>query len=180
MVNVTPESGTRGDVPEHPFGLTGLDHVALSVRDPERAVQFYTQVLGGTVFYATGFAPEERAKNYIPHTFVHVGRTLIQVGVPNDFKTYPDPESRSYWPHWAFGCDAATLDRAAEQLRRHGVPFSGPRSHPGVDAVSLYFLDPDGNKLEICTWDPYPGETEPLDAGHGINWGKLRHDWRPA
>jgi catechol 2,3-dioxygenase-like lactoylglutathione lyase family enzyme len=182
MQNVTPKPGTRFESPKHPLGMTGIDHVALSVNDPERAVDFYTEVLGGTVYYATGFSDEERAANWIPHTFVHVGKTLIQVGVPNDRKSYPDPESRSYWPHWSFGASPEVLDRMAEQLTSHGIPYSGPRSHPGTDAVSLYFIDPDGNKLEICTWEPYPLEkTEPLGSGtKGVPWGKLRHDWRSS
>jgi catechol 2,3-dioxygenase-like lactoylglutathione lyase family enzyme len=180
MENVNPPPQTRHRPPAHPFGLTGMDHAALAVHDVERAVAFYQEVLGGTVYYATGFGEVGR----VPHVFLHVGTVLLQVGHPNDGRSFADPESQSHWPHVAFGADAPTLERMCEHLSGHRVPFSGPRSHLNVDAVSIYFKDPDHNKLEICTWDPYPMErTEllgPPPQGKGLDWQALSHDWRPA
>lgn len=175
--NLNPASGTRHEVPPNPFGLTGMDHAALAVSDVERAVRFYEEALGGRAYYATGFGEQGRT----PHVFLHVGTVLLQVGYPNDGRTFADRHSQSHWPHLALGASAEVLDRMCEHLRAMGVPFSGPRSHPPVDAVSIYFKDPDGNKLEICTWDPYPVErTEPLGPGRGLDWEALNHEWRPA
>ena len=179
MQNLIPASGSRPDVPTNALGLTGMDHAALGVHDVERAVRFYEEALGGEVYYATGLGEPGRT----PHVFLHVGTVLLQVGYPNDGKTFADPHSQSHWPHVAFGAGAEVLDRMCAHLRALGVPFSGPRSHLNVDAVSIYFEDPDGNKLEICTWDPYPMErTEllgPPPEGTGIDWEQLSHDWRP-
>ena len=205
MKNLNPVPGTRHEGPPNPFGLTGMDHAALAVADVDRAVRFYEEALGGRAYYATGFgdpphdvgapgyprrseeggAPRFRGDpaeaGRTPHVFMHVGTVLLQVGYPNDGRTFADRHSQSHWPHVAFGASAAVLDRMCGHLRAMGVPFSGPRSHPPVDAVSIYFKDPDGNKLEVCTWDPYPVErTEPLGPGHGLDWEALNHDWRPA
>jgi len=175
--NLNPEQGIRHRIPANRLGLTGMDHAALAVADVERAVRFYEEALGGQVYYATGFGESGRS----PHVFMHVGSVLLQVGYPNDGRSFPDRHSQSHWPHLAFGASATILDRTCEHLRGMGVPFSGPRSHLNVEAVSIYFKDPEGNKLEICTWDPYPPErTELLGPGHGLDWEQLNHDWRPA
>jgi hypothetical protein len=43
--------------------------------------------------------------------------------------------------------------------------------------VSCYFQRPEGHKLEMCTWDPYP----PDKASYGrIDWPALAHDWPRA
>ena len=180
MENLNPKPWTRHQVPGNTLGLTGMDHAALAVQDVERAVRFYQEALGAEVYYATGFGERGR----VAHVFMHVGTVLLQVGYPNDGKTFADRHSQSHWPHVAFGASAEALDRVSEHLRGLGVPFSGPRSHLNVEAVSIYFKDPDGNKLEVCTWDPYPMEKTdllgPPPEGKGLDWEALNHDWRPV
>src|SRR5215469_8795100 len=128
---MNPANGTRHEVPANPLGLTGMDHAALAVADVERAVRFYEEALGGRAYYATGFAdppheirtppprfrggPGESGRS--PHVFMHVGTVLLQVGYPNDGKTFADRHSQSHWPHVAFGASAAVLDRMCEHLR---------------------------------------------------------------
>jgi hypothetical protein len=71
-----------------------------------------------------------------------------------------------------------------QHLERAGVPFNGPRTHFGASVVSVYFCDPDGNHLEVSTWDPIPPgllETTPAGGKFGfIPWPELAHNWRPG
>lgn len=181
MTNVNPAEGTRSRVPANPFGLTGMDHVALPARDPGRAARFYEEVLGGAIYYATGYSEQDRELGRVPHIFVHVGDVLVQLAYPSDSRSFPDPNNPSLWPHWAFGASPEVLDAMCERLREHGIPFRGPNSHLNVEAVSIYFMDTEGNKLEICTWDPYPMEkTEMLGPGGvALDYPSLAHQWRP-
>ncbi len=61
--------------------------------------------------------------------------------------TNPDGENGN--PHWAFGTTLAGVAAFAENLEREGIPFAGPRRHgKAISAVSVYFLDIDGNDVE--------------------------------
>ena len=84
MDNLNPPPWTRHDVPANPIGLGGMDHVALSAHDPIRAARFYVEVLGGTLYDATGFSDEERGRGRIPHSFVSSGhRGYLEDRRPN-------------------------------------------------------------------------------------------------
>ena len=52
--------------------------------------------------------------------------------------------------HFALSVETGTLDRSAERLTGHGLEVEGPVEHDGGDR-SLYFFDPDGNRVEL--WD---------------------------
>jgi len=46
------------------------------------------------------------------------------------------------------------LDTWKAHLERKGVAIRGPTAHPGFGAVSIYFEDPWGYRLEITNWLP--------------------------
>ena len=50
--------------------------------------------------------------------------------------------------HYAFSVDALDFDRLSENIRAYGASLWKKNTSPGD---SLYFLDPDGHKLEIHT-----------------------------
>ena len=109
-------------------------------------------------------------------------------------------EGAAFEPHWSFvppqrhalpivakaaqsrgPIDHFVLQRLeAEQLeplaeaKKLGIPVIGPVSHRDIDVTSAYFQSPEGHKLEICTWDPYP--VEKTTPGR-IDFPSLAHDW---
>jgi catechol 2,3-dioxygenase-like lactoylglutathione lyase family enzyme len=164
--------------------LTGIDHVGLACRDPDVSGEFVRQVLGGVELFRAGYDEEDRRLGRLRHIFYHVGQTLVEVVEQEDGQGYPDKHSANTNPHWSFGATPDGLAQFIEHLRAEGIPFDGPRSHRGVTAVSVYFVDPDGNHLEVTTWSPIPVglmDLKPMGGPYGfIPWEKLAHDWRPT
>jgi catechol-2,3-dioxygenase len=122
--------------------LAGLGHVLLRVLDLERSKKFYTEVLGFRVL-------EEDPE--------HGGVFLALDGQSHaiDLFAAKDVEAaRRQTPgvrglgHVAFRVDSeAALRDAYTTLGAHGVEIT--RSIDHVSQKSIYFLDPDGNTIEI-------------------------------
>ena len=60
-------------------------------------------------------------------------------------------EDKGEWPlqHFAFTVAESELSRAAAMLQEKGIAVGEPVHHEWMNAVSLYFKDPDGNALEF-------------------------------
>src|SRR3546814_10527228 len=111
--------------------------------------------------------------------FYHFGYLVVEFAEQKDPETgYPVAQTINDQPHFAFGTTAEGLLKFADHLRRHGIPFDGPRSHRGMSAASVYFRDVDGNNLEVSTWEDVPEEhTTPIGGPHGFPvWEKLAHN----
>jgi catechol 2,3-dioxygenase len=120
--------------------LKKLGHVLLRVADLEKSRRFYMDVLG---FQAAEENPGD--------TFL----TLGEDGHTLDLVQHPHPESAPRpsrdqvgLNHIAFQVDSyAALRAAYEGLQDHGVDIAAATDH--VSQRSIYFSDPDGNRLEI-------------------------------
>ena len=137
-------------VPESraPLRLGGWDHVAFSVPDLVEAERWYVDVLGAEIVgrWSWGGDTEFRGP---PHEDVRIGSNVISLFLG-------DPIGPSNTPrmfHYAFNCrDMEEMDKWQAHLASKGVDLRGPIAHPGFGAVSIYFNDPWGTKLEITTW----------------------------
>jgi catechol-2,3-dioxygenase len=126
-------------------GVKELGHVVLYVRDLERSVGFYRDVLGWRQL-----DPPQDGPGF-PGAMFSSGRThhellLIEVGEG----ATPIPGGRRLGMYH-FGLKVGDSDdelRAAlARLQDAGVPVSGAADH-GV-THSLYLADPDGNEIEL-------------------------------
>jgi catechol 2,3-dioxygenase-like lactoylglutathione lyase family enzyme len=125
------------------FELQGIDHVALSVRDVQRAAQWYIDVLGFERRY-------EGMWNGVP-TFIGKGATAIALFPRRDRDSKAGPrESGIRMLHLAFRADRKNFLAAQEELKRLGIRFEF-QDHE--ISHSIYFRDPDGHELEITTYD---------------------------
>ena len=118
-----------------------IAHVVIKVRDLERSKKFYTEVLGMQVMKDT---PEIRGVFLANHTRDHHEIALFQIG--------PDAESpqpgQTGLAHIAFRLRSEEeLKAAYEELKAKDVPVNFTVNH-GI-TKSVYFLDPDGNELEV-------------------------------
>lgn len=122
----------------------GLDHVAVNVKDLERSLKFYTEVLGLKV------SEREHQKPGIEY-FLDCGTSLVGL-IQGDFRgpVHPFQHEGIGANHFSFRVETKDFDAAVAELKKAGVEvtFSKKRDK----SWSCYFLDPDGNKLEITAW----------------------------
>src|SRR5499427_4819792 len=146
-----------------PFQLRRLGHVVLNVTDLERAVRFYTEVLGLSISdrYPASMVPGGMV--FLRCNADHHGVALVGGAVKS---------AASSLNHFAF--EVATLDevfQARARLREHSVPlvFEG-RRRAGCQ-IAVEFQDPDGNNLEIY-WS--------IDQIGTNGWVRPANEWRQA
>jgi catechol 2,3-dioxygenase-like lactoylglutathione lyase family enzyme len=131
--------------------ISAVDHVVLVVSDFERALTFYKDVLG-----CEWLGVEEWRQGRRRYPSLRVGRNMLNVhqgGNPvNPEAANPQPGSEDLCFVWD-----GPIETAVERLKRHNVPIEiGPVKRfgaRGVDGTSVYLRDPDGNLLELMSYD---------------------------
>ncbi len=125
------------------FKHEGLDHVAFSVRDVERSVQWYIDVLGFEKRY-------EGMWDGVP-VFIGKGETALAIFPvrENESGAVAQPASIRIL-HLALRTDHANFLKAQNELNERGIKFTF-QDHE--ISHSIYFRDPDGHKLEITTYE---------------------------
>jgi len=124
-----------------------LGHVHLTVTDLDRAVEFYTELLG--------LAVTERHANY---AFLSFGEHHHDLALQaHETATSPPPNSTGLY-HVAFEVDSlSALNDASQWLANREISVS-PVDH-GI-SKALYFDDPDGNGVELYVDTRQGGNTE--------------------
>ena len=118
-----------------------LGHVVFYVKDLERSLAFYRDLLGftevGQIFNGTAAAPTSGR--------THHELLLIQVGdAPGPPK---GPRRGLYHIGIKVGDSLDELRSAKQELERAGVTIDGMSDH--TVSQSLYLKDPDGNEVEL-------------------------------
>jgi len=149
------------------LAIQQLFEAHLTVTDLERAMKFYSDVLG--LDLAAAF-PERGVAFYWLG-----GRGKSMLGL---WETGSGPQRMQL--HTAFQMDLSELLQAAEKLRAVGItprdfqrrPTEEPDVLAWMPAASLYFDDPDGNQLELIAMLP---DTPRPDLGvlRWSEWKKL-------
>ena len=131
------------------FRITTLDHIVLNVGDIDRALQFYTGVLG-----MTGERVELFKAGKVGFPSVRINDDTIIDLFPR--KTF---DGRSITEkvdgnlnHVCLVVDAVDFADVLEDLKTNRIAIrEGPVSRWGArgQATSVYFLDPEGNEIEI-------------------------------
>jgi len=124
---------------ESPLKVAELDHVVLRCRNLERALGFYTRVLG---------LSEERRISQIGLVQLRAGRSMIDLVPAGE----PRSEDGRNVDHFCLGVDARDLNEVATFLRENSVEVLGPPDRRyGAHGIgmSLYVRDPEGNVVEL-------------------------------
>ncbi len=115
-----------------------VGHVVLGVRDPRRSIEFYTRVLGMELVQ---FLDEMQMAFF---SFGERDHDIAVIKVPDD-----QPVGSAGLAHTALEVEGGETELRAwhRRLTSHGVKVDFTADH--VLTKSVYFFDPDGNRLEI-------------------------------
>jgi glyoxylase I family protein len=134
-----------------PMGLSGTNHVNLTVTDLDRSVEWYAKVFGVVAIGNEELCPPatETALRY--RSMFDLDSMTYVVGLIE----HPDGERASFderrvgLDHFAVHVqDRSELQDWIDRLDELGIEHSGVKSYPYEDAVT--FRDPDNIQLEIC------------------------------
>lgn len=153
--------------------IEGLFEAHITVRDFQRSIAFYRDVVG----LELGLAQPER-----PAAFFWVGgRGRSMMGI---FTSGSWPAA-VFQHHVAFQVKLEDVVAAPQRLRSAGItplgarrePIDEPIVFPWMPAASVFFDDPDGNILEYISMLPDPPRPEPGP----VSWSEWQatHQNRP-
>ena len=133
--------------------IQGIDHVAINVRDIEKSLDFYTQVIGLKI---TDREPSKPGIEY----FLDCGPSLIGIIQAKDFNSQHAFENEGLGAnHFSFRVHANDFEPMIKRLEENNVTIEFAKKRE--KSWSLYFYDIDGNKLEFTSWpieDSLPAE----------------------
>jgi catechol 2,3-dioxygenase-like lactoylglutathione lyase family enzyme len=128
------------------ISIREIDHVVLRVRDLDRSLAFYRDVLGCAV---------ELARREIGLWQLRAGRSMLDL-VPVDGKLgsaggAPPGEGGRNVDHVCFRVDPFDEEAIRAHLASHGVAAGETVQRVGAEGVgpSIYVEDPDGNVIEL-------------------------------
>lgn len=130
------------------FKISAMDHIVLNVPDIERSLNFYMQVLG--------LEPErieQFRRGEVPFPSVRVSpETVIDLFPMKSGQTLASGPDLLNLNHFTMVVEAADFEAFQKHLAQHGVMISeGPGRRWGARGygMSVYFNDPDGNRIEV-------------------------------
>ncbi len=127
--------------------LKGIHHIALNVKDLDRAERFYTDVLG--------FQVTHRFSKGLNHLMLETGNAAIALFEAPDLevKEAMNLLSEEGYLHLAFEANPTDFEKIVKELKDKNITIdSGPVKRG--DGESVYFNDPDHNHLEIHCDNP--------------------------
>lgn len=132
--------------------MRDVDHVNVAVNDLEDCLPFYRDVLGLDILRA----PDDFEGN---HAMFEAGETVVTLMATGraDGWTADDLAHPLDKAHLAFAASRESYDMLVERLDGQ-FPMQGP--YDWGEFEGFYFLDPDGNLLEVVTRDPPPNDAD--------------------
>jgi catechol 2,3-dioxygenase-like lactoylglutathione lyase family enzyme len=115
--------------------ISGLNHITFSVSDLENSFHFYKDILG--------FRPLVR---HSKGAYFLAGDLWFCLDLDSTTRNGPLPE----YTHVAFSIDQKAFEEISTSIRSSQVKIWKENKSEGQ---SIYFLDPDGHKLEVHVGD---------------------------
>ena len=126
--------------------MTNLGHVVFYVRDLQRSIKFYTEVVGlsleGTIFHSRA--------GLLTGGSTHHELLLIQVGDAEG--PLQGKRIGLYHVGWKVGESMDALQQVYNRIKQLAYPIDGLSDH--TISHSIYLRDPDGNEVELYVDNP--------------------------
>ncbi|KAJ7523968.1 hypothetical protein O6H91_18G070900 [Diphasiastrum complanatum] len=149
-------AGTIASWKDGPLQLASLNHISRNCANMQASLDFYVNVLG--------FVPVRR-----PEFLKFDGAWLFNYGIgihllqeeAGKVSKHPD-EIDPRNDHISFQCD--DIEEVSKRLNAEGIKHVRRIvEEGGIEVEQLFFLDPDGFMIEVCTCEKLP--IEPLVGG---------------
>ena len=140
---IDERSQTRADEPPALGGRPpqGISEVILVVKDVALSFAFYKDVVG--------LAVDNAGNEKFAWLWAGPPGKSQRIGITTGPLSFGAAHVKGPL-HFAFGTEDARIEELKASLERHGLEVEGPVSFPFWGARSIYFSDPDGNRVEFC------------------------------
>ncbi|HVY20755.1 MAG TPA: VOC family protein [Bauldia sp.] len=130
-------------------GIKGIGHVALSVKEIQRSLDFYVGKLGF----------EEMFRLYHPDDAKRLWIVYLRITDTQFLELFPGGTGETTPKRWTLGFDhlcleCSDIDLAIADLTAKGVPLMEARKVGADDNVQAWIADPDGHRIELMQLGP--------------------------
>jgi len=128
----------------------GLSELVLRVKDVSRAVAFYRDIVGLAVEVGSSAT----------WAWLWSGRAgeLPRIGLTSRPLSYGAAHTGGP-AHFAFAVPRAAIPAEKARLESLGIEVEGPITFESWKADSIYFSDPDDNRVELCGFEHLNGRS---------------------
>lgn len=124
------------------FDIKGLRTFAMSAKDLNKAVEFYTNVLGGQITRRVEPTEEQLKAGQVKEVDVRLGNFEVHL-----FDASKGP--RAVDPHHTLHIPWQEQEKALKALKDIGANIEKVRPHRDSPNYSINVFDPDGNRWEL-------------------------------
>ena len=124
------------------FDIKGLRTFAMSAKDLNKAVEFYTNVLGGQITRRVEPTEKQLKSGQVKEVDVRLGNFEVHL-----FDASKGP--RAVDPHHTLNIPWQEQDKALKALKDIGANIEKVRPHRDSSNYSINVFDPDGNRWEL-------------------------------
>jgi uncharacterized glyoxalase superfamily protein PhnB len=124
------------------FDIKGIRTFATSAKDLDKAVEFYTKVIGGQIVKKVEPTEEQLKAGQVKEVDVRLGNFEVHL-----FDASIKP--REVDPHHTLNIPWQEKDKALTALQQIGANIEKVRAHRDGVNYSITVFDPDGNRWEL-------------------------------
>ncbi|TMA96265.1 MAG: VOC family protein [Deltaproteobacteria bacterium] len=124
------------------FDVKGIRTFATSAKDLDKAVEFYTKVIGGQIVKKVEPTEEQLKAGQVKEVDVRLGNFEVHL-----FDASIKP--REVDPHHTLNIPWQEKDKALTALQQIGANIEKVRAHRDGVNYSINVFDPDGNRWEL-------------------------------